>query len=273
MYPSLQAVKDLLSNAKSIVVFTGAGVSVESGLPTYSDTNGLWQLHNPDEVASCEAFSQDPYKVWDWHGKLLDAMRQATPNPAHLAIAAMESSFDQVTVITQNIDGLHQRAGSSNVIELHGNIFSLKGFCDIRQANEIANLDDLPPSCPVCMGCNKPEFEWDLTATREGLSPLERAPSRIPRCPCCNGLLRPDIVWFGEALNPRILDAAWQAADQCDALITVGASLQVSPARDLPFRAKRLKKIVIEVNTSETEFTHKADLSFRNAASYLNQII
>lgn len=273
MDTSLQTAKDLLANAKNIVAFTGAGVSAESGLPTYSDTNGIWQLYDPDEVASCEAFSQDPYRVWHWHGKLLDAMRQAKPNSAHLAIAAMESRFDQVTVITQNIDGLHQRAGSSNVIELHGNIFQLKGFCDIRQANEIANLDDLPPSCPVCRGCSKPEPEWDLTATREELKPLEQTPSNIPRCPCCNGLLRPDIVWFGEALSTHTLGAAWRAADKCEALIVIGASLKVTPARDIPFRAIRAGKVVIEVNPLETDLSTTANLHLRVTADKFAKLL
>lgn len=207
----------ILCKAQHVVVFTGAGVSAESGVPTFRDRQtGLWARFSVDELSTPRGFQRNPQLVWDWYAGLRALMADAQPNPAHLAIARLQVLLPRLTLITQNIDGLHQRAGSTGVLELHGNLGRNKCF-----------------SCGV-----QAETLHD-----------ERRP---PHCIHCGGLLRPDVVWFGEQLPANALAAAQQTADACDVLISVGTSGEVYPAADLPLAAAAHGAIVIQVNPAAT---------------------
>jgi NAD-dependent deacetylase len=232
-----------------LVIFTGAGMSAESGIPTFRDRlTGLWAHTDPMEIATPWAFRADPQRVWDWHVHLAEAVRAAAPNAGHRAVADLERCGVELTVITQNIDNLHQRAGNSNVVELHGNLLRLKSFID----EGAAFAAETPPViCPVCDGYAVWD-ECDPYADRSDLLAIELCPGRVPRCPGCGALLRPDVVWFGEPLAPEALDAAWNAVEACDLLIAVGASLEVEPAASLPWRALHKGARVIEVNPVPT---------------------
>jgi NAD-dependent deacetylase len=245
-----------LSAVRAVVVFTGAGMSAESGVPTFRDRmTGLWAHTDPMEIATPTAFRRQPQRVWDWHAHLAESIRAARPNAAHLAIAGLERRGVKVTVVTQNIDSLHQRAGSRNVIELHGNLLRLKSFVDTDAA--FATTRD-PVICPACDGYAEAEA-CDPYADRSDFAALELRAGPVPRCPCCDALLRPDIVWFGEMLDPEVIEAAWNAVEDCDLLIAVGASLEVEPAASLPWRALGQGARVIEINPEPTalaEYCH-----------------
>lgn len=253
-----------LRAARRIVVFTGAGMSAESGIPTFRDRlTGLWAHIDPMEIATPWAFRADPQRVWDWHVHLAEAVRAARPNAGHEAIAALEGAGLDVTVITQNIDALHHRAGSAKVIELHGNLLRLKSFVD-----EAAAFAAEPPPviCPVCDGYAVWEA-CDPWADHADLLAIELRAGRVPRCPGCGALLRPDVVWFGEPLAPEALDAAWKAVEACDLLLAVGASLEVEPAASLPWRALARGARVIEVNPVPTELAAQCHAGIRGAAA------
>lgn len=255
-----------LRTTQRLVVFTGAGMSAESGIPTFRDAQtGLWAKFNPAEVASTEAFRNAPQLVWDWYVHRAEFVRQAAANPGHQAIAHLQDRVPKVTVITQNIDGLHQQAGSHPVLELHGSLHRLKAFID---EEAMFAGDRSPVICHVCNGYAVHEY-MDPYATREDLAAIELKAGPVPRCPCCGALLRPDIVWFGEPLDIDILDAAMRAADQCDALICIGSSLEVQPAASLPFRARRSGAIVIEVNSERTPLSTMADAFLKGNAAEL----
>ena len=238
-------VRQRLKEAKNIVVFTGAGVSSESGITTFRDgLQGLWAKYNPIDVASPEAFKANPQLVWDFYCDRANAVRAAVPNAGHYAIAQLAAAVQKLTVITQNVDGLHQKAGSQDVLELHGNIFRLKPFDD----EDAAFADGRSPIiCPVCNGYADPD-KGDPYASREDFEAIQLVAGPVPKCPGCESLLRPDVVWFGEMLDPNILASAMAAVDHCDALIVVGTSLEVEPAASLPYRAAGRGALVIEVN-------------------------
>ena len=249
---------------RRVVVFTGAGISAESGIPTFRDRlSGLWAHTDPMEIATPWAFRADPQRVWDWHVHLAEAVRAARPNAGHQAIAALQGAGLEVTVITQNIDALHHRAGSARVIELHGNLLRLKSFVD----EEAAFAAETPPViCPVCDAYAVWEH-CDPWADHADLLAIELRAGRVPRCPGCGALLRPDIVWFGEPLAAESIEAAWDAVDCCEALIAVGASLEVEPAASLPWRALARGARVIEVNPVPTELADRCHVSIRGAAA------
>jgi NAD-dependent deacetylase len=193
----------LLRAAEHVVVLTGAGVSAESGLPTFRDPlTGLWSRYRPEDLATPEAFARGPELVWSWYGHRRDAARAARPNPGHVAIARLESLVPRLTLITQNVDDLHRRAGSCSPIELHGNLF--RSRCVRDGSPHEACVDDA------------------LSA------------HRLPRCPDCEALLRPGVVWFGESLPEAALESARDAVTACDVLLSVGTSHQVFPAAALP---------------------------------------
>lgn len=257
------AVADL-REIRKLVIFTGAGMSAESGIPTFRDRlTGLWAHTDPMEIATPWAFRSEPQRVWDWHVHLAEAVRAAAPNAGHRAVADLERCGVEITVITQNIDNLHQRAGSANVVELHGNLLRLKSFVD----EEAAFAAETPPViCPVCDGYAVWE-ECDPYADRSDLLAIELCAGRVPRCPGCGALLRPDVVWFGEPLAPEALDAAWNAVAACDLLIAVGASLEVEPAASLPWRALRNGAHVIEVNPVPTALAGHCHQSIAGSAA------
>ncbi|HIP87233.1 MAG TPA: NAD-dependent deacylase [Anaerolineales bacterium] len=216
---------------QSVVVLTGAGVSAESGIPTFRGPEGLWRSFRPTDLATPEAFRRDPALVWEWYDWRRRRIAACQPNPAHRVLAEMESVLPDFTLITQNVDGLHQAAGSRNVLELHGNIWRVR--------------------CTTC--------GW---SGKDRRVPLPEIP---PRCRC-GGLLRPAVVWFGESLPPRILEAAWEAAGRCQIMLVVGTSAVVQPAASLPLIAKRNGAYLIEVNPTETPITPLADEVLRGPA-------
>jgi len=212
------------ATAKRVTVLTGAGVSAESGVPTFRDAlTGLWSKFNPEELATPGAFFRNPNLVWAWYEWRRKLLKQVEPNPAHLALAQMERMFSEFNLITQNVDGLHQRAGSRNVTELHGNIARSK----CSEEGTIIN-------------------SWPETGTE------------IPKCPQCGGLLRPDVVWFGEDLPVAELKTAETAAINCDLFLSIGTSAEVYPAAGLPPLARQHQAILVEINPDVTTITKQA---------------
>ena len=226
-----------LINSQKIVFVTGAGISQESGIPTFRGKDGYWRKHDPMKLASIDAFFDDPHLVWEWYEDRRKNILMAKPNEGHFAIANMEK-FRDVTVLTQNIDGLHQRSGSTNVLELHGSIIRIK--------------------CTVC------DFSGDIIEDFESLP---------PKCECGN-ILRPDVVWFGEALSEEVWKNAIKEASTCDIMVIAGTSLVVSPANTLPIYAKQNDATLIEVNTEKTVMSNDMDLSIQaTSANALPKIL
>jgi len=221
-----------LRGARGVAALTGSGVSAESGVPTFRDAQtGLWERFDPEELATPEAFLRDPKLVWEWYSWRRELVARAEPNPAHRALADLERRVPSFALITQNVDGLHRRAGSRNVIELHGNI--LRTVC---------------------------------SAERLPREPGEGAP---PRCPRCGAPLRPDVVWFGEALPPGAMEAASEAARSCEVFLCVGTSGVVYPAAGLPREAAGAGALVVEVNPEPTPVTPLAAFALRGRAGEL----
>lgn len=251
------ALRQRLRDARHVAVFTGAGMSAESGIPTFRDRlDGLWTKVDPLEVATPQAFARDPQGVWNWHALAAEVVAEAQPNAGHRALAQLEGRVPKLTVVTQNIDGLHQAAGNRHVLELHGNLFRLKGFVDPDHPPSPA---DLPVPCRLCRGY----ATWlagDPLASAEDFAAIELVPGPVPRCPACQSLLRPDVVWFNEMLDADLLDAAMDAMDGCDVLLSIGASLEVEPAASLPWRALRRGALTIEINPQPTPLADQADL-------------
>src|SRR5258706_13586494 len=219
-----QLIERLLS-AKSVVVLTGAGVSAESGVPTFRDAQtGLWARFKPEELATSRAFLNNPRLVWEWYAWRRKLVASAQHNPAHLALVEMEKRFPRFTLITQNVDGLHQRAGSRNVIELHGNIQRTKCFAENTVVTEWPATSDVPPKCPHC-----------------------------------GGLLRPDVVWFEEAMPEVETELAFRFSRQCDLFFSIGPSAMVHPAAALPAEALAHQATAVEINPDATPFSPPAD--------------
>jgi len=224
------SIADQLREAKRIVFVTGAGISQESGIPTFRGKDGHWRKHDPMKLATIDAFYDDPELVWEWYEDRRKNILAAQPNPGHKAIAELEK-YARVIVLTQNIDGLHQRAGSSSVLELHGSIIRIK--------------------CTVC------DYHDDITVGFEKVPPLCK----------CGKILRPDVVWFGEGLSQDVWQEAIAEASSCDVMIIAGTSLVVSPANTLPIYAKQNNAVLIEVNPEQTVMTEDMDLSIRDSSA------
>lgn len=205
---------ETLRSAQHVAVMTGAGVSAASGVPTFREAQtGLWAQYNPQELATPEAFVANPRLVWEWYSWRRELVAQAQPNAGHTALVELERRVPRFTLITQNVDGLHQRAGSTNVIELHGNLARTRRFDDDVVVTE-----------------------WEAT----GAVP--------PRCPKTGSMLRPDVVWFGEMLPRRALEAALDATETCSLFFSIGTSGLVEPAASMPFRAHQCGATVAVVN-------------------------
>lgn len=214
-------IRKILKAAGKIVALTGAGISAESGVPTFRDAQtGLWERYSPHELATPEAFQRNPDLVWQWYSWRKSLINQAQPNNAHFALAAMEQIFPDFKLITQNVDGLHQKAGSGNILELHGNIYRT------RCSQEGTLID-----------------EW----TSGEVIP--------PKCPNCGGFLRPDVVWFGEHLTAEVLDHAHEICSKADVLMSIGTSSIVQPAASLPYLALQNGASIIEINLEKTPLT------------------
>ncbi|MDQ5911114.1 MAG: NAD-dependent deacylase [Pseudomonadota bacterium] len=224
-----------LRTAHRVAVLTGAGISAESGVPTFREAQtGLWARYNPEELATSEAFQRNPRLVWEWYAWRQERVRQAEPNPGHDALTAMERQIAKFTLITQNVDGLHRRAGSHQVLELHGNLFRAKCFTEDRTVEGWPESDDLPP-----------------------------------RCPHCGGLLRPNVVWFGEMLPANTLRAAEQAAVNAEVFFSIGTSSLVYPAADLPIAGLRAGAMVVEINPQPTPLSPYVTFSLNGAAGVI----
>ncbi len=227
----LEQVIKLIQSSNFIVAVTGAGVSAESGVPTFRGKDGLWKQYDATQLATPHAFKRNPKLVWEWYSWRINLIREAKPNPAHICLSKLESNGLLRAIITQNVDNLHQKAGSKNVLELHGNIFRVK-----------------------CTSCNYK-------------AKIEKAPDQIPPlCPKCNSLLRPDVVWFGEFLDVEILHNAYSLASKADLMLVIGSSLLVSPAAELPNITLKHGGKVIEINLDETYLSPVATVSIRTKA-------
>ena len=223
---------EALRAAKHIVASTGAGISAESGVPTFRDAQtGLWSQFRPEELATPEAFLRHPKRVWDWYAGRRELVGRAEPNPGHRALVALEDKVPKFTLITQNVDGLHRRAGSRNVIELHGNILQTKCFAENTLVSAWEDRGETPP-----------------------------------RCPECNGLLRPNVVWFGEPLPVNALEQALVASRTCDVFLSIGTSTEVAPAASLPFEALAAGSTIVEINRDSTRLTGQAQHVLRGLA-------
>jgi NAD-dependent deacetylase len=227
---------DLIRASNQLTVLTGAGVSRESGVPTFRDAlDGLWARFDPAQLATAQAFKADPKLVWDFYQYRRDLMRPAQPNPGHYALAELENRFPHTTIITQNVDDLHERAGSKNVIRLHGRIAANKCFF---------NCQGSPTPVDVT------QIEWD----REG---------GPPACPHCGRWVRPDVVWFGEMLPPEALQDAAAVLRKTDVMLVVGTSGLVSPAADMPYTAKRAGATIVEINPEVSVISQIAHIELR----------
>jgi NAD-dependent deacetylase len=221
-----------LRDASRVAVLTGSGISAESGVPTFRDAQiGLWAHYDPEELATPEAFERDPRLVWEWYAWRRELVEKAAPNTGHGALAELERRVPEFVLVTQNVDGLHRRAGSRSVVELHGNI--LRSKCSVEGVLVEAREDDseVPPSCPGC-----------------------------------GAFLRPDVVWFGEMLPTAALEEAFEAARNCDLFFSVGTSGLVQPAASLPFEALRSGAVLVEINPDETPITRHVDFALRGQA-------
>lgn len=212
-----------LRDAINVSVLTGAGISAESGVPTFRDPGGIWEKFRPEQLANFDAFISDPDFVWSWYQHRREIMRNVKPNPGHISLAEMEGLFDEFNLITQNIDNLHTRAGSKNVTELHGNI----------ERN-------------YCIACHKFAEEIDVSV------------KKVLKCEC-GGLIRPDVVWFGEILTPNALKVAEESAKKADVFFSIGTSAEVYPAAFLPLIAKQSGAFVTEINIKPTALTQDVD--------------
>lgn len=215
-----------LKEASSLVFFTGAGISAESGIPTFRGKEGLWKKFRPEELANFNAFISNPEMVWEWYNHRKKIIHESQPNEGHLTIARMQKYFDKVTVVTQNVDNLHRRAGSNNIFELHGNI----------ERN-------------FCVNCK--EFYNEELDFSEG----------VPKCKC-GGLIRPDVVWFGEMLPEDQFRGGESVSFNSDIFFVVGTSAVVYPAVGLVTVAKQGGAVIVEVNIEQTEISSIADYSF-----------
>jgi NAD-dependent deacetylase len=224
--------REILLTAKEVVALTGAGISAESGIATFRGADGLWSKLKPEELADFEAFLRNPELVSEWYEHRRHITRVAKPNPAHAALVEMENLFPHFTVVTQNVDNLHRRAGSKNLAELHGSI----------ERN-------------YCLGCGARYDGEDFDSNGSF------------RCSKCDGLIRPDIVWFGEMLPEDQWNIAETAASAADVMFVVGTSAVVYPAAELPMTVRRSGGKIVEINIEETPLSEYADYSFQGPAS------
>jgi NAD-dependent deacetylase len=230
----MQEARDRLSASRSVTILTGAGISADSGVPTFRGHDGLWRNYRAEDLATPEAFERDPRLVWEWYNWRRELIATKQPNAAHVAVAAFEARLPSFWLMTQNVDGLHRQAGSTKLSEIHGNIWIVR-----------------------CTGCGR------ISEDRSIPIPL------LPACRVCGGLLRPHIVWFGESLDPDDLRDCDRALRASDCLIVVGTSGVVYPAAGFAAAAKQAGAFVIEINLDPTPQSGLVDLSLRGRAKDL----
>ena len=227
-----------LDAARAITIITGAGVSAPSGLPTFRGEHGLWKNHSPEELAPPDAFAADPELVWEWYNWRRTLVATCQPNEAHHVLARWSNTNASTTIITQNVDGLHERAGTASVLRFHGSIWELRCW----------------------QHCATSETSWwDETV------PLDPCP---PRCPHCNGIARPGVVWFGENIPADVLAASLQAT-HCDVFLTIGTSAVVHPAASLVHQAKQHGAFTVEINLEPTPASGDVDVSHQGSADQI----
>jgi len=231
MHADIDALRERIRGAKKIVVLTGAGVSAESGIPTFRGDGGLWRNYRATDLATPEAFARDPALVWEFYNWRRILISKVECNPAHHALVAMEKGAADFALVTQNIDGLHLKAGSRNVLEIHGNI-------------------------------------WKVRCTRCGDVHLEEKPDlgTAPACGKCGALLRPHVVWFGEGLDPVLLESAYRLSASCDLMLVIGTSAVVQPAASFPSAATSSGAFVVEINPERTPLSASVDLTLLGKA-------
>jgi NAD-dependent deacetylase len=228
---STRRISAALALAERLVVLTGAGISVESGIPTFRGPEGLWRTFRPEELATFQAFARDPQLVWEWYDWRRGKIAQARPNPGHEALVRLEALVPEFLLITQNVDGLHRLAGSRQLLEIHGSIWEVR-----------------------CLDCGAVQED------RRVPLPL------LPYCNACGGLLRPNVVWFGEALDPVILRRAEAALTRCQAVLVVGTSAVVQPAASMALWARQSGAQVVEINPEPTPLTAHCDFALSGSA-------
>ncbi|KAA3633121.1 MAG: NAD-dependent deacylase [Calditrichaeota bacterium] len=236
----IEKIAELVLNCNNCVVLTGAGISAESGVPTFRGKEGLWGKFRPEELATMDAFMANPDIVWEWYNWRRDLMGKVEPNKGHYAISDLEKHFQNFTLVTQNVDNLHRIADTKQILELHGNINRNK-----------------------CADCGKViEIEHDID------------PGNIPHCDHCQGKIRPDVVWFGEMLDADIISGAFDAAERAEIFFTIGTSAVVQPAASLPITAKQRGATLIEINTEETPISGLADFVIQKpSGQFLPQLV
>jgi NAD-dependent deacetylase len=240
MEDSLSQLAGRIQSASCISLLTGAGISAASGVPTFRGEEGLWKSYSPQELATPEAFQRDPRLVWEWYDWRRGLISKCLPNAAHQVLSAWSKRYEDFNLITQNVDGLHEKAGTENVIRFHGSIWEV--FCS-----------DRCPSSPS---------RWINDTV-----PLEEIP---PACPYCGGLIRPGVVWFGEGIDNEVLDRSSAAMD-CDIFLTVGTAAVVYPAAGLVAEAHRRGAFTVEINLEETPASGAVDLSIQGPAEVVLQ--
>ena len=231
--------REWVKEARSIAVLTGAGISAESGIPTFRDAGGLWKNFRPEDLATPHAFVRDPKFVWEWYDWRRSLIAQAEPNAGHRALAELQKRTPGFALVTQNVDGLHDRAGSTRILKVHGDIWTVRCTVCSRERRDLRpSIPDLPPRCG------------------------------------CGGVERPGVVWFGESLPPEIWSQSEQAASAADVFLMVGTSALVYPAAGLVHLAKASGAKVVEVNPAETPISEMVDFSWRApAAEALSQLV
>ncbi len=233
---TLESAQQALHKASSIAVLTGAGISAESGIPTFRGADGLWRNYRPEDLATPQAYAKNPELVWEWYAMRFETVSKAKPNQAHLALATLEKQKD-LTLVTQNVDGLHQRAGSKNVLELHGNITH-------SRCEQCGHLDKLQ------LGFNVP-----------------------PQCSKCYSRARPNVVWFGETLPAKIFEQAVHVFNTAEVALVIGTSAVVEPAASLGLLAKQQGAYVIEINPQQTPLSAQVDFSLQTKATQGLQLL
>ena len=215
-----------------LAVASGAGISKESGVPTFRDAqDGIWSRYSPEQLATPQAFQRDRDLVWSWYQYRTDLVSGVEPNPSHFAVAALEDYVRQLVVLTQNVDGLHARAGSTDIVEVHGRLGRYKCFADCQGSPTIVDI-----------------------------AAVSHDSEHAPQCPHCTDYLRPDVTWYGESLPAGALERAFNMAETCDVMLVVGTSGVVQPAASLPILAKRSGATLIEVNPVPSTLTHDMDI-------------
>jgi NAD-dependent deacetylase len=231
---SLEDLGRRLVEAERVTVLTGAGISAESGVPTFRGADGLWRRYRAVDLATPEAFERDPALVWEFYNWRRELLAPLRPNPAHLALLEMEQRLPRLTLITQNIDGLHQAAGSRDVVELHGNIWWVR-----------------------CTQCRQ--------VSKDRRVPLPK----LPTCEACGGLLRPHVVWFGETLDANIVEKAYDAVEHCQVMLVIGTSALVQPAASMGLHARRSGAFVAEINLEPTPNSELSDMTVLGKAGVI----